>query len=184
VEIGAGAHVELAVMADEEQRALRHLLGALQERAGIAGAHLVGKGLAFLVIGVAGVRLQLPGRRGLREGGGGQGRQRGCDQKGFGGKSRHSHAPRVPHLRRRVVLNKSRTTLTRQYDLRSQRPFSYLTRYLPPLCDSPHVASRLSCHQVKSQSIASKTSGMIRMSPVMKPCLAAALSFMTLASVA
>ena len=29
LEIGAGAHIELAVLADEEQRALRHFLGAL-----------------------------------------------------------------------------------------------------------------------------------------------------------
>src|ERR1700757_1447903 len=39
-EVGAGAHVELAVLADEEQRALRHFLGALQQLFGIAGAHL------------------------------------------------------------------------------------------------------------------------------------------------
>src|SRR5215475_8267720 len=58
-EVGAGAHVELAVLADEEQRALRHLLGALQQLAGIVGAHLVGERLAVLVIGVAGVGLAL-----------------------------------------------------------------------------------------------------------------------------
>src|SRR5579872_5487285 len=70
-EIWPGAHVELAIVAHEEQRALRHLLGALQQRTGIVGAHLVGEHLAVLVIAVAGVRLQLPGRRpgGLRESG-------------------------------------------------------------------------------------------------------------------
>src|SRR5260370_30512750 len=52
LEIGAGAHVQLPVLADEEQRALRHLLGALQEHAGIVGAHLVGERLAFLVIAI------------------------------------------------------------------------------------------------------------------------------------
>src|SRR5439155_11351236 len=41
LEIGAAAHVELAVLADEEQRPLWHLLGALQQGAGIVGAHLV-----------------------------------------------------------------------------------------------------------------------------------------------
>src|SRR6478735_9385039 len=40
-EVRAGAHVELTILADEEQRALRHLLGALQEQARIVGAHLV-----------------------------------------------------------------------------------------------------------------------------------------------
>src|SRR6185369_2328554 len=59
----AGPHVELAVLADEEQRALRHLLGALQEIAGIVGSHLVGEGLALLVVAVTHVRLQLPRRR-------------------------------------------------------------------------------------------------------------------------
>src|SRR4030088_652222 len=52
-EIRPGAHVELAVLADEEQRALRHFLRALQQQAGIVGAHLVGKRLALLVVAVA-----------------------------------------------------------------------------------------------------------------------------------
>ena len=68
-EIGAGPHVELTVLADEEQRSLRHFLRALQQQAGIVGAHLVGEGLAVLAVAIAHVRLQLPGRRrrGLRE---------------------------------------------------------------------------------------------------------------------
>jgi hypothetical protein len=48
LEIGAAAHIELSVLADEKQGALRHLLGALQKRAGIVGAHLVHEGLAVL----------------------------------------------------------------------------------------------------------------------------------------
>src|SRR5579872_3683496 len=63
LEIGAGAHVELAVLPDEEQRALRHLLCALQQQAGIVGPHFVGVGLAILVVTVAHIRLQLPRRR-------------------------------------------------------------------------------------------------------------------------
>src|SRR5258705_4026418 len=35
LEVGAGPHIELPVLADEEQRALRHLLRALQQQAGI-----------------------------------------------------------------------------------------------------------------------------------------------------
>src|SRR5206468_12530307 len=34
LQIGAGAHIELSVLADEEQGALRHFLGALQQQAG------------------------------------------------------------------------------------------------------------------------------------------------------
>src|ERR1700733_5348133 len=60
LEIRAGPHIELSVLSDEEQRALRHLLGAFQEQAGIARSHLVDEGLAFLVVAIAHVRLQLP----------------------------------------------------------------------------------------------------------------------------
>src|SRR5882757_8066613 len=89
LEIGAGAHVELAVVADEEQRALRHFLGALQQHSGIVGAHLVGERLAVLVVAVAHVRLQLPGRRcgGLRQSRCCQPRQGGRHQKRPHGKS-------------------------------------------------------------------------------------------------
>src|ERR1700728_3469975 len=55
-EIRAGPHVELPVLPDEEQRALRHFLGALQEHTGVVGPHLVGRGLAFLVVSVSHVR--------------------------------------------------------------------------------------------------------------------------------
>src|SRR6476469_2138192 len=34
-EVRAGAHVELTILADEEQRAVRHILGALEEQASI-----------------------------------------------------------------------------------------------------------------------------------------------------
>src|SRR5579863_6638288 len=68
VEIRAGPHIELSVLSDEEQRALRHLLGALEQDAGIAGPHLVGKRLAVLAVAIAGVRLQLPRRRLLGQG--------------------------------------------------------------------------------------------------------------------
>jgi hypothetical protein len=69
LQIGGGPHVELPILADEEQGASRHLLGAFQQRAGIVGAHLVGQRLAVLAVGIAHVRLQLPGcrRRGLRK---------------------------------------------------------------------------------------------------------------------
>src|SRR4051812_28925542 len=39
---GPAAHVELAVFADEEQRVLRHFLGAFQQKLRIVGPHLVG----------------------------------------------------------------------------------------------------------------------------------------------
>ena len=69
LQIGAGAHIELPVLADEEQCPLRYLLGAFQQRSGIVGAHLVGQRLAVLAVGIGHVLLQLPGcrRRTLRE---------------------------------------------------------------------------------------------------------------------
>src|SRR5450631_4486560 len=42
----SGPHIELSVLADEKQRALRYLFRALQQQLGIVGAHLVGKRLA------------------------------------------------------------------------------------------------------------------------------------------
>src|ERR1700679_1716065 len=48
-----GPHVELAVVADEKQRPFRHLSGSLQQGGGVVGAHLVGKGLAVLVVAIA-----------------------------------------------------------------------------------------------------------------------------------
>src|SRR5450631_830437 len=59
----SGPHIELSVVADEKQRALRHLFRALQKLAGIVGSHLVGKRLAVLVVAIAHIRRQNPGRR-------------------------------------------------------------------------------------------------------------------------
>src|SRR6516225_4327957 len=112
-EIGAGAHVELAVLADEEQGALRHFFGALQKQAGIVGAHLVGESLPFLVINVAGVGPELPrcGPRGLRpcrrcKSGAREQAQRERGNK-HPCKSYHCH-PSQPR-RLHPLLNKSRT---------------------------------------------------------------------------
>src|SRR3954453_2419367 len=93
-QIRAAAHVELAVVADEEQRAFWYLLGALQKFTGIAGAHLVGKGLAVLVIGVAGVGLELPRcRSGLRQCGRSKRAEHGRHQKN---PCRKCHHPILP----------------------------------------------------------------------------------------
>src|SRR5258708_20158649 len=90
-------HVKLSVLTDEEPRALRHFLGALQQQARIVGAHLVGKRLAFLVVAVTHVRLQLPRRRRSRlpKCRRRQRAQRACHQKALGPKSRH-HPPSHP----------------------------------------------------------------------------------------
>src|ERR1700733_9309088 len=78
LEIGAGAHVELAVMANKKQRALWHFLGAFQQLARVTGSHLVSVGLAVFVVGVTHVRLELPSRRLL-----GESRRRQCGKRGY-----------------------------------------------------------------------------------------------------
>src|SRR4030081_452011 len=129
--VRAGPHVKLSILTDEKQRALGHLLGALQQQPRIVGAHLEGQRLAFLVVAVAHVRRQHPGRRRgrLRKCGCRQRSPRGCHQKGFGRKSHH-HAyssNRSEKLASAHFLNKSRTSLSRQYDdsiCRRRRPLS------------------------------------------------------------
>src|SRR5260370_37509105 len=128
----AGPHVELSVMADEEQRALGHLLGDLQQQAGIVGAHLVGKCLTLLVVAIAHVRRQHPGRRRstLRECGCRQRGQRGCHQEGLGRKSRHpacSQQPVRKSLASANFLNKSRTSMCRQRRVYSTQAASFKT---------------------------------------------------------
>src|ERR1035437_10233340 len=120
-----GPHVELSVLADEEQRVPGHLLRSLEEQSGIVGAHLVGKRLAFLVVAIAHVRREHPGRRrsGLGKCGCRQRCQRGCHQKGLGRKSRHPasscKSKKVEFMKGAPAsfLNKSRTPLSRQYDV-------------------------------------------------------------------
>src|SRR4051812_8470878 len=110
----SGAHVELPILPDEEQRALGHLLCSLQEQSGVVGAHPVGKRLAFLVVAVAHVGRQHPGclgRFGKSECRGGGGRDR--EQKSPGRQSFHSQAPQQPPSAMlatgALCLNKSRT---------------------------------------------------------------------------
>src|SRR3954447_933768 len=148
-QIRAAAHVELAVVADEEQRALWHLLGALQKFAGIAGAHLVGEGLAVLVIGVAGVGLELPRCcSGLR--------QCGCSERAEHGRHqkypcRKCHHPILPI--EAPGLNKSRTALPGQFAKAPQRITSCRA-----VCDFPFVPARL-CSAFRLERNSTKTLG-------------------------
>src|SRR3954462_15660381 len=148
-QIRAAAHVELAVVADEEQRAFRYLLGALQKFTGIAGAHLVGEGLAVLVIGVAGVGLELPRCcSGLR--------QCGCSERAEHGRHqkypcRKCHHPILPI--EAPGLNKSRTALPGQFAKAPQRITSCRA-----VCDFPFVPARL-CSAFRLERNSTKTLG-------------------------
>src|SRR5712675_2101004 len=146
----SGPHIELPVLSDEKQRALRHLFRALQQQLGIVGAHLVGKRLAFLVVAIAHVRCEHPGRRrrGLRKCGCPQRDQRGCDQQCPGGKSRHHASSRnrssklvgLPTLEQ--TTNAIRPSISPAHS--SQRVALDFRLYDFRLCDSPHSTSRLS----------------------------------------
>src|ERR1700761_6919235 len=91
VEERAGAHIELAVFAEEEQRALWHFLGALQQEGGVVGAHLVREGLAVLVVAIAHVGAEHPGRRRRSLGQGGRGRRAERERKQDGSRRNHRH---------------------------------------------------------------------------------------------
>jgi hypothetical protein len=105
-------------VADKEQRALGHFLCSLEQQARIVGAHLVRERLAFLVVGIAHVLREHPGRRlgGFREAGSTQRDQRGNHQENLGWKVLHTACSRSDCFENCLARSaNSRTNHERKY---------------------------------------------------------------------